>query len=532
MLSRVIALSGPVSAGKSTLARALDERHGCTVVRTRELIALLAPTTAQERRSMQEAGDRLDRRDGGAWVTTAVSKRAQELPRGAVVVVDSVRIRGQIDGLRRAFGGRVVHIHLTAPESDLARRYIKRKRHLKELASYRTLRGNLTERNVEQLAAIADVVINTKRCSPEDVAVRAASHLGFYSRSYEPLVDVVVGGAYGSEGKGHIVAFLAREYEVLVRVGGPNAGHTVYEDPPYTHHLLPSGTRNSEAKLVIGAGAVLDVEKLIKEIADCGVSVNRLAIDPQAMTIEASDKNWEMARLRGTISSTAQGGGRALARRLLRGGMGPKVRLARDVDALKPYVRDTQRVLEDAFSRGQKILLEGTQGTGLSLYHGFYPHVTSRDTTVSGCLAEAGIAPSRVRKVLMVCRTYPIRVGGPSGKMGTELSWAEIGRRSGYSAAKLRLAERTSTTGRRRRVAEFDWTLLRKAASLNGPTDIALTFTDYLDPKNRDARRFEQLSPDSIQFIEEVERVAAAPVSLISTRFAHPNRSVIDRRSW
>lgn len=530
MLSRVIVLSGPVSSGKSTLARALVEHHGCTVVRTQELIALLVPSTQQERRSMQAAGDRLDRRDGGAWVATAVSKKAQGLPKRSMVVVDSARIRGQIDGLRRAFGARVVHIHLTAPDAVLAGRYRKRKHHLKELRSYRALSDNPTERHIEQLASIADVVIDTKRCSPEDVAVRAASHLGFYSRSYRPLVDVVVGGAYGSEGKGHIVAFLSREYDVLVRVGGPNAGHTVYEDPPYTHHLLPSGTRNSEARLVIGPGAVLDVDKLIREIAECGVSVERLAIDPQAMTIETSDKKWEMTRLRGTIGSTAQGGGRAMARRLLRDGVRPKVRLARDIAALRPYVQDTQRVLEDAYSSGRRVLLEGTQGTGLSLYHGQYPHVTSRDTTVSGCLAEAGIAPSRVRKVVMVCRTFPIRVGGPSGNMGTEISWAEVGRRSGYAADKLRSAERTSTTMRRRRVAEFDWTLLRRAASLNGPTDIALTFADYLNPSNRDARRFEQLAPESIRFIEEVERVAAAPVTLISTRFAH--RSIIDRRSW
>jgi adenylosuccinate synthase len=114
--------------------------------------------------------------------------------------------------------------------------------------------------------------------------------------------------------------------------------------------------------------------------------------------------------------------------------------------------------------------------------------------------------------------------------MGAEISWAEVSRRSGISVAKLRSAERTSTTNRRRRVAEFDWSLLRKAASLNGPTDIALTFTDYLSQANQRARRFEQLETETIRFIEEVERVAAAPVSLISTRFAY--RSIIDRRAW
>ena len=134
----------------------------------------------------------------------------------------------------------------------------------------------------------------------------------------------------------------------------------------------------------------------------------------------------------------------------------------------------------------------------------------------------------------MVCRTFPIRVqnpdGGTSGPLSQEISWEAIAKRSGVKLAQLVKSERTSTTNRARRVGEFDWARLRKASALNGPTDIALTFTDYLDRRNEDARRYEQLQPDTIKFIEEVERVAAAPVSLISTRFDF--RSVIDRRSW
>jgi adenylosuccinate synthase len=191
-------------------------------------------------------------------------------------------------------------------------------------------------------------------------------------------------------------------------------------------------------------------------------------------------------------------------------------------------------VLDDALGRGERILVEGTQGTGLSLYHGRYPHVTSRDTTASACLAEAGLPPSRVRRVVMVCRTYPIRVqspsGGSSGFMAQEISLAEIARRSGLNERALRKAEKTSTTGRNRRIAEFDWDLLRRAASLNGPTDIALTFADYIARENGDAKRFDQLTPETIRFVEDVERVAAAPVSLISTGFHL--RSIIDRRNW
>ncbi len=81
---------------------------------------------------------------------------------------------------------------------------------------------------------------------------------------------------------------------------------------------------------------------------------------------------------------------------------------------LAPFLASAYEVLSEAYARGDRVLLRGTQGTGLSLYHGAYPHVTSRDTTVAGCLAEMGIAPTRVRKVIMVCRTYPIRVQSPA----------------------------------------------------------------------------------------------------------------------
>ncbi len=172
----------------------------------------------------------------------------------------------------------------------------------------------------------------------------------------------------------------------------------------------------------------------------------------------------------------------------------------------------------------------------MSLYHGHYPHVTSRDTTVSGCLAGAGIPPHRVRKVVMVTRTFPIRVQDPKGKgktsgpMSQEITWREVARRSGLSLKSIKNTEITTTTKRQRRVGEFDWRWLRKAVMLNGPTDIALTFADYFDKKNQRARRFEQLTDDTIRFIQEIERVAGAPVSLISTRFAY--RSIIDRRAW
>ena len=202
--------------------------------------------------------------------------------------------------------------------------------------------------------------------------------------------------------------------------------------------------------------------------------------------------------------------------------------LAKHIPELKPFIGTALDLLEDAYLQGERVLLEGTQGTGLSLYHGIYPYVTSRDTTASGCLAEAGIPPNRVRKVIMVCRTYPIRVQSPEDKTSGplhDISWEEIARRSGQSASKLRKAEKTTTTNRRRRIGEFEWDLLHRAALLNGTTDIALTFTDYIRKENIKAKRFEQLTQETINFIQEVERVAGAPVSIISTGFN--SRSII-----
>jgi adenylosuccinate synthase len=253
------------------------------------------------------------------------------------------------------------------------------------------------------------------------------------------------------------------------------------------------------------------------------------------MVIEQEDMDAEKT-LVANIGSTGQGVGSATARRIRDRG-DDSVRLAKNVDVLRPFVRETRPLLDKAFHERASVLLEGTQGTALSLYHGMYPHVTSRDTTVAGCLAEAGIAPGRVRKVIMVCRTYPIRVASPrgkgksSGRMEQEISLQTIHERSKIPLDELERTERTTTTNRPRRIAEFDWALLRTSSALNGPTDIALTFVDYLTIKNRDARRFEQLDQHTtIRFIEEVEKVAGAPVSLISTRFH--SRSIIDRRAW
>jgi adenylosuccinate synthase len=534
---RIVILSGPIGAGKSELAQRLHRHYGAIVIKTRDLILKQLPNVKEEREALQKAGEKLDRADDGDWVRNALSRYIEDNVQGSAAsgffVIDSVRIAGQVRAIRKAFGTAVHHIHLSASDRELASRYAARNAKTKEFSRYEDVRKSKTEKNVGALADLADTVVATDRCTPEAVLVRSIALLGLYPRSAVPLVDVLVGGQYGSEGKGNIVGHIAPEYSLLVRVGGPNAGHKVFAEPsPEAYYHLPSGTeRAATAHLLLGAGAVIYPPKLLQEISTHQVSADRLSIDPQAMIIESEDIERENELL-DTISSTAQGVGAAVARKIMGRGnkLSPRVRLAKHVPELKPFVRESQSILEKAFVRGERVLLEGTQGTSLGLHHGIYPWVTSRETTVAGCLADAGIASTRVRRVIMVCRTYPIRVGGPSGHMELEISYDELARRSGIDESELRTTEKTTTTNKQRRLAEFDWEQLHRSTLLNGPTDIALTFVDYLSKENRNAFRFEQLQLETVRFIEEVERVSGVPVSLISTNFSW--RNVIDRRSW
>ncbi len=536
MIEGLILLSGHISSGKSTLAAGLADRFGMHILKTRDVLERRVPGgLAENRKVLQLEGERLDQRTQGSWVVDEVIKLTRKDHTITRIVVDSVRTKEQVQVIRKAFDPRVIHIHLTAPYEVLEQRYSEHKAPHVNAVPYAEALKDTTEQKVDSLGEIADAVIDSKRCNEGDVFVRATSYLKAYAGKAPGYVDVVIGGQYGSEGKGQIVGYLAKEYDLLVRVGGPNAGHQIYEEQgPFTHRSLPSGTRkNPTARILIGPGAVINEEIILKEIAECDVDKDRLFIDPRAMVISKKDILYEVKYLKGAIGSTAQGVGAATARRIRERYKSP--RLAATFPNLKPFCSyNAQEILEGAFLNGERVLLEGTQGTLLSIYHGDYPHVTSRDTTVSACLSEAGVSPHHVRRIVMVCRTYPIRVGNPpggtSGPMSHEIEWAEVERRAGYNPGEIEKAELSSVSRKLRRVAEFDWQLLHKSAFLNGPTDIALTFADYLLKENRKAKRFEQLDTNTINFVQEVEGVAAVPVSLIATGFS--NHSVIDRRNW
>jgi adenylosuccinate synthase len=129
----------------------------------------------------------------------------------------------------------------------------------------------------------------------------------------------------------------------------------------------------------------------------------------------------------------------------------------------------------------KRLILEGTQGFGLSLLHSdSYPYVTSRDTTAGTFVAEAGLSPMDVDEVVLVIRAHPIRVGGNSGPLPNEIDWPTVTREGGQS---MPIIEHTSVTRTVRRVARFDPTVVRDAITVNSPTHIALNHLDYIDAK-------------------------------------------------
>ncbi len=539
----ILVLSGEICTGKTTLADKLVETFGFKHCKTKEGLNLFAEKKLKgkipDRDFLQKFGEELDNKDKGKWVLDyfqiLFSKHFHE---NNFYLVDSVKILNQIKHLREAYSYFVYHIHLEASQLSLEERFYNRGE-IKELdvkiqkIKYKNYKNDTTEKQVNSLLNEADLVINTDRCNENDVYVRVASFFKLLPSTSNSLVDVIVGGQFGSEGKGQIAAHISPEYDCLVRVGGPNAGHTVFEKPTnHVFHLLPSGThRSPNAKLIIGPGAVLNLDKILHEVRTFNIEAGRLIIDENAIIISQSDIDKEQ-KLKETISSTGQGVGYATANNILARLKGDDKHKAKNfIKELRPFLGNSNEELEKMYGKGKKILLEGTQGTGLSLHHGLYPHITSRDTSVSGCLSEAGISPKRVRKIIMVTRTYPIRVGGESGPfLSTEINMKILAERSGKNAKELIKKEITTTTKKKRRIAEFSWTLFRKACELNSPTDIALTFTDYISVKNENARRYENLTTETRHFIEEIERCSGVKVSLIGTTFDY--RAVIDRRNW
>ncbi|RKG56529.1 hypothetical protein D7X30_23480 [Corallococcus sp. AB011P] len=409
MAVTVVVVSGPIGAGKTTLAQGLARRFGALHLRSEDF--LRKHGGAGSRRAHQDRSITLDRETAGRWLAEEVlaalhgygldaSSRTGRVSR--LIIVDAASSEAQLDGLRGSPGLRVVHVHLKAPEPEQALRDAERRSramhepeapsligvaraHPIELPprapledarpdtgkearppeehsctpcadaepdSFEVAWAHPAERAVHTLASLAEFVVDTARTPPDAVLVRVASRLGLYGRPGERLVDLVVPGSHDSVDTRPLTVQLAPHYALLLRPGGP---------------------------------------------------------DPRP-----SREEWE-----------------------------------------------------DAFARGHRVIVE------------------SAGPSACACIQAAGIAPGRVRRVVLACRSE----------------------------------------GR-----AFDWVGLREAASLNAPTDLALTLAGELAATNWAARRFDQLTDEARHHLEELERVANAPVSFLAP--SPEARHFIERRPW
>jgi adenylosuccinate synthase len=331
-------------------------------------------------------------------------------------------------------------------------------------------------------------------------------------------VTVVVGGQFGSEAKGKVISFLAHEFDLAVRTGSPNAGHTVLDGAEiYRLQQVPATFLNKRCILCIGAGALISPDILKSEVEKTKTR-ERLFIDSQAGIIEGKHLQQE-GELVENIGSTGKGCGAALIDRIWR----KDFKLAKDVLKDEYQIADVSEIINKGIDEGKNILVEGTQGLGLSLYHGIYPHVTSRDTTAANFIAEAGISPLAVKEIILVIRTYPIRVAGPSGPLPYETSWADLSKKIGKEVVEM-----TTVTGKVRRVAEFDIEIVKKAIQVNRPTQIALQFLNYVYPEDEDKTNWDDLTDASKKYIKALEKDFDVPITLVGT--GSGSKSMIDRR--
>lgn len=191
------------------------------------------------------------------------------------------------------------------------------------------------------------------------------------------------------------------------------------------------------------------------------------------------------------------------------------VKLARDHADFQPYIKDTAVYLNELIDQNRKVMVEGTQGSLLSLHHSYYPFCTSRDTNVSNWLMEAGLSPFVVERVLGVTRTFPIRVAGNSGPLsGQELTWEEV---TEFACSPVPIEEITTATKRRRRVFNFGLDDFKKAIAINRPTELALTFVDYLHTDDYGKQNWSDLSDQATNWINQLENKTGVYFRWLST---------------
>ncbi|MCJ7637012.1 MAG: adenylosuccinate synthetase [Nitrososphaeraceae archaeon] len=319
--------------------------------------------------------------------------------------------------------------------------------------------------------------------------------------------NIVVGGFFGDEGKGKIVAYLVKKdiISLAARGGvGPNAGHTFnLNGQTFKVRMLPSAAFNVNTNLAIGAGVLVDPKILLNEISTFHAH-DRTFVDPHCGIIKEDHilQDSTESFLKDKIGTTGTGTGPANSDRALR-----KLSLAMDCSEIKNYLNDVSCMIHSDLDKKNNVLLEGTQGTYLSLYHGGYPFVTSKDVTASSVCADVGIGPKYIDEVLVVFKSYVTRVGG--GPLENELGKEETQKRGWL--------EYGSVTGRERRSSPFNIELAKRAIRLNGGTSFALTKLDVLFPECAGVTDYSKLSLPSKRFVEEIEAELGLKAELIGT---------------
>ena len=193
-------------------------------------------------------------------------------------------------------------------------------------------------------------------------------------------------------------------------------------------------------------------------------------------------------------------------------------KLAKEFSILEDYLVDVPLEVNTAISEGKNVLVEGTQGTYLSLFHGTYPYCTSKDVCAAAACSDVGVGPTNVNDVIVVFKAYNTRVGG--GPLNGELSWEEAKRRG--------WAEIATNTGRKRRAAPFDFDLAKRAVMLNGATQVTITKIDVLFPECKGVKSYDELSREAKNFVENIEKKIQVPVTLLGT--GPGTMEVVDRR--
>jgi adenylosuccinate synthase len=314
--------------------------------------------------------------------------------------------------------------------------------------------------------------------------------------------DIIVGIQWGDEGKGRIVDYYARDYDVVARFGGgDNAGHSIrVGEQKLALRIVPSGVLQERCELFIGGGTVVSLQGLATELdslQSLGVDISRVKISDRAHVVfpyhAEADKAGEQARGVQAIGTTGRGIGPTYVDKVARSGimfgdllrketLADKLRFKGADELLAPTLEAAQRIaahivdgveyLHDALERGRRVLIEGAQGSLLDVGYGTYPYVTSSHTIAGGACIGLGIGPTAVNRVVGVVKAYCTRVGG--GPFPSELL-DETGERLRKAGAEFGVV-----TGRPRRCGWFDAVAARYAARLNGLTSAVITKLDVL----------------------------------------------------